>query len=93
MAPVLTMPLAIFALVIFIVGVAFGYAIRSGVSRRRHLEARRRYDATGSFRMEKLLSKKGAKCQNRLARIDPARLPTKETKSWARPISLAPFDS
>ena len=77
MAPASTMPLVIFVLVIFIVGVAVGYAIRSSVSRRRHLEARRRYDATGSFRVEKLLSKEEDKRQNRLARIDTARLPAK----------------
>ena len=36
--------------VIFIVGIALGYAIRSGVSWRRRVEARQRYQATGSFR-------------------------------------------
>jgi hypothetical protein len=41
---------AIVALVIFVVGVAVGYAIRSGISWHRRMEARRRYEATGSFR-------------------------------------------
>src|ERR1700683_5053227 len=37
-------------LLVFLVGAAFGYAVRAGVSWRRRLEARRRYQATGSWR-------------------------------------------
>jgi len=43
-------PPAIFALLIFLAGGAFGYALRAIISLRRHNEARRRYVATGSYR-------------------------------------------
>jgi hypothetical protein len=39
-----------FALAVFLAGMAFGYGIRARISSRRRAQARRRYDATGSFR-------------------------------------------
>ena len=44
------LPPAIFALMIFLAGAAFGYALRAVISRRRHIKARHRYKATGSYR-------------------------------------------
>jgi hypothetical protein len=35
---------------VFAIGAAFGYAVRAGISWHRRTEARRRYQATGSFR-------------------------------------------
>jgi hypothetical protein len=43
-------PLSPFILTIFLAGAAFGYAVRAIISWRRHNEARRRYQATGSYR-------------------------------------------
>jgi hypothetical protein len=34
----------------FIAGIAIGYGVRAVISSRRRAEARRRYDATGSYR-------------------------------------------
>jgi hypothetical protein len=43
-------PLSPFILTIFLASAAFGYAVRAIISWRRHNEARRRYQATGSYR-------------------------------------------
>ena len=43
-------PLSPLTLMIFLAGAAFGYALRTIISWRRHNEARRRYEATGSYR-------------------------------------------
>ena len=43
-------PLSPLTLTIFLAGAAFGYALRAIISWRRHLEARRRYEETGSYR-------------------------------------------
>jgi hypothetical protein len=40
---------SIFALISFLVGTAFGYAIRAIIFWRRHDKARRRYETTGSY--------------------------------------------
>jgi hypothetical protein len=37
-------------LAVFLLGIAVGYGIRAGISSRHRAEARRRYDATGSYR-------------------------------------------
>ena len=37
-------------LMIFLAGAVFGYAVRAFISWRRHVGARRRYEATGSHR-------------------------------------------
>jgi hypothetical protein len=42
-------PIATFAVLIFVAGAAFGYTVRAIISRRRHVEARRRYEENGSF--------------------------------------------
>jgi len=58
--------LSTFMLMIFLAGVAFGYAVRAAISRRRHVEARRRYgrerrfDTPAAFHFLKLRPGEGA---------------------------------
>jgi len=42
--------LLVFALTVFLAGIAFGYSLRAAISSRRRAQARRRYDITGSYR-------------------------------------------